>query len=460
MAGPLIQLTRRNDTAANWTSSNPILLEGEIGIEWDTNFHKIGDGTTAWNDLGYYHGPPWWGGLDGGSPASTYSGAPSGATNYGVMGSVDLGILPPISLDLSEGWFSMEAIGRADPADGGTIAIVGSKTGATFDLGILNTSTNTMTVISDAFAGTGMTVCSGIDYDASSGIYVVLRRNSVANTYHTYWADTGDLDSNWTQTTNPGTTSHGAQGLWFDSNHGIWYWSTGARLYVSADGKTFYNQLLYYDPYGTFNAPVTKCFLHSDLFQPNLAILGGSSEKVVCSNPVGLTMPIPAGAPYGEFWEGYALNPTGLIDVGNPNWTNIMLFDDEVYLSSNTGQIIKSATGALGIGNWSVVAADQAGSSSNEIIDDGGTWYFMTVINGVFWACDGSGGAGNWYRYGTGGAPTGYGWVQDDTGPFGVTVIWGAGESMRILRTPEMQFAYLGREVQATSDYHCWFNTS
>lgn len=43
----------RHDTAANWTSVNPILLEGEVGIETDTNKTKIGDGTTAWNSLAY-----------------------------------------------------------------------------------------------------------------------------------------------------------------------------------------------------------------------------------------------------------------------------------------------------------------------------------------------------------------------------------------------------------------------
>ena len=46
----------RNDTPSNWTTANPVLLAGEIGIERDTNRNrlKIGDGTTAWNDLPYF----------------------------------------------------------------------------------------------------------------------------------------------------------------------------------------------------------------------------------------------------------------------------------------------------------------------------------------------------------------------------------------------------------------------
>ena len=43
----------RHDTAANWTSVNPVLLDGEVGIETDTRKQKIGDGSTAWNSLPY-----------------------------------------------------------------------------------------------------------------------------------------------------------------------------------------------------------------------------------------------------------------------------------------------------------------------------------------------------------------------------------------------------------------------
>ena len=44
----------RRGSAAAWTSANPTLLEGEIGVETDTVKLKVGDGTTAWNDLDYF----------------------------------------------------------------------------------------------------------------------------------------------------------------------------------------------------------------------------------------------------------------------------------------------------------------------------------------------------------------------------------------------------------------------
>jgi hypothetical protein len=43
----------RRDTAANWTSANPILASGEPGLETDTLALKYGDGVTEWNDLDY-----------------------------------------------------------------------------------------------------------------------------------------------------------------------------------------------------------------------------------------------------------------------------------------------------------------------------------------------------------------------------------------------------------------------
>lgn len=48
------QILLRNDIAANWTAANPVLGQGEVGLETDTKKLKVGDGTTAWNSLDYY----------------------------------------------------------------------------------------------------------------------------------------------------------------------------------------------------------------------------------------------------------------------------------------------------------------------------------------------------------------------------------------------------------------------
>jgi hypothetical protein len=49
-----IRIQLRRDTAANWTSSNPVLRAGELGIETDTLKFKIGNGSSTWTQITSY----------------------------------------------------------------------------------------------------------------------------------------------------------------------------------------------------------------------------------------------------------------------------------------------------------------------------------------------------------------------------------------------------------------------
>lgn len=46
-------ITPRKGTAAAWTSANPTLASGEVGVETDTGKQKVGNGSTAWTSLAY-----------------------------------------------------------------------------------------------------------------------------------------------------------------------------------------------------------------------------------------------------------------------------------------------------------------------------------------------------------------------------------------------------------------------
>jgi hypothetical protein len=48
-----VKIQMRRDTAAAWTAANPTLAAGEMGLETDTTYYKIGNGSTAWNSLAY-----------------------------------------------------------------------------------------------------------------------------------------------------------------------------------------------------------------------------------------------------------------------------------------------------------------------------------------------------------------------------------------------------------------------
>jgi hypothetical protein len=81
------RLQNRRDTAANWTSNNPTLAAGELGLETDTTKYKIGDGTTAWNSLAYAYTA----GAAGATGPTGPIGAtgPTGATGASGFGGVE-----------------------------------------------------------------------------------------------------------------------------------------------------------------------------------------------------------------------------------------------------------------------------------------------------------------------------------------------------------------------------------
>lgn len=92
----------RRDTAANWTSANPTLSSGELGLETDTRQFKIGDGTTAWTSLAY-------GGIQG----------TTGATGAGVAtgGSTGQALTKNSATNYDTGWTSIIASGATAGGD-------------------------------------------------------------------------------------------------------------------------------------------------------------------------------------------------------------------------------------------------------------------------------------------------------------------------------------------------------
>lgn len=47
----MAKIKLRRDTSTGWATINPILAEGEPGLETDTDLLKIGDGVTHWTAL-------------------------------------------------------------------------------------------------------------------------------------------------------------------------------------------------------------------------------------------------------------------------------------------------------------------------------------------------------------------------------------------------------------------------
>lgn len=74
-----IQIQFRRDTAANWTSANPTLAQGEMGLETDTGRFKVGTGAAAWNSLAY-------GGIQGTTGSQGLTGSQGTTGLQGIQG--------------------------------------------------------------------------------------------------------------------------------------------------------------------------------------------------------------------------------------------------------------------------------------------------------------------------------------------------------------------------------------
>jgi hypothetical protein len=88
MATTLWTYQFRGDTAANWTSVNPVLLAKELGLETDTNKFKFGDGVTAWTGLPYAGGGGGGGGVSSVAltlPSSVFTVTGSPITSSGTL---------------------------------------------------------------------------------------------------------------------------------------------------------------------------------------------------------------------------------------------------------------------------------------------------------------------------------------------------------------------------------------
>lgn len=52
-----IRMQQKRMSASDWSNSSLILLDGELGIESDTGFVKVGNGTSRFSELQYLTGP-------------------------------------------------------------------------------------------------------------------------------------------------------------------------------------------------------------------------------------------------------------------------------------------------------------------------------------------------------------------------------------------------------------------
>lgn len=93
------QIQLRRGTASAWSTVNPILVEGEVGLESDTNKMKVGNGSTAWNSLSYATATPTQLNLKADLASPTFTGnvvLPS-TTSIGTVSATEIGYVDGVT---------------------------------------------------------------------------------------------------------------------------------------------------------------------------------------------------------------------------------------------------------------------------------------------------------------------------------------------------------------------------
>ncbi len=179
----------RRDTAANWSSTNPVLASGELGLVTDTGAYKIGDGATAWNSLSGWALPASPGLLtltnqsDPSAPSSGqtqfYGKTVSGRSMLKFQG--PSGLSSPLQPGLFQNslWLVQPNTTTSVSAIGGAVTSVGTLSTPTAAAGSHGICTNFVSAnTSGATAGTGtglVPYCTGSGPAANGGFFVAQR---------------------------------------------------------------------------------------------------------------------------------------------------------------------------------------------------------------------------------------------------------------------------------------------
>lgn len=150
-----IKIQLRRGTASQWISANPVLMEGEMGVETDTLKVKLGNGSTAWTSLPYFtQGATGATGPTGPTGATGATGAKgdvgeTGPANTITMGTVTTGPAGSSASATVTGTAPNQTLNlvipRGDKGDTGTAATITVGTVTALSAGSTPTVTNTGT---------------------------------------------------------------------------------------------------------------------------------------------------------------------------------------------------------------------------------------------------------------------------------------------------------------------------
>ena len=402
-----IQLQLRRGTAAQWSAANTVLAQGEIGLVTDLSLFKMGNGTTAWNSLGY-------GGLTG----STGATGPAGSAGM-------------LSIQNNVTGRVLASDGTTNPSaqanllfDGTTLKANAMSTGTIYvgdmQISSIGGTSQRPIVVEDALVLTSTLTAN------TSGLLSISHSRDIA-LYTSSLAVRGDIvapENIFNAALTTGVTydmsSWGAS--WSVANSGSRAW---AGLGISASGKyqtAVVNPGFIYtsSDYGTTWTPVGSSAAWSEV-----AVSGSGKYQVAAVTNGNLYTSIDYGvtwtansANYALGWTGLAISATGqyqaaAVTTGNlyisvnygVTWTSVAtsrawisiavsasgqfmtaaVTNGNVYTSNDYGQTwtLRSTAGLTP--NWIDVVISASGQYQTAIIS-GGTDIYVSSDYGTTWA--------------------------------------------------------------------------
>lgn len=335
--GTRIQM--RRGTASRWTTVNPVLLSGELGVETDTNKFKIGDGSTAWSNL-------------------AYQGSITGTDVTNALGYTPYNSSNPNGYTSNVG--TVTSVNNTQPDANGNVTI---QTGGTVDQTFDDTSTNAQsgTAVKDAFlsySGSEISVMPNINDIVSLG--QVIGDNSWSNvTYdgtkfvaisQTGYISTSTDGETWTTPVqNSDLGNNTWRGLVYDGTKFVALGSSG-WISTSTDGTTW-----------------TTAIQNNNLGSNNWRGLAYGDNKFVAIAQTGYI----STSLNGTDWDTATQNT----DVGSHNWYRVVYGNNKFVAIGQAGWISTSTDGV----NWTT------GTQNAKLYYTATSgWYSLTFGNGIF----------------------------------------------------------------------------
>lgn len=328
----MTKIQLRRDTAANWSTNNPTPASGEPCFETDTGKFKIGDGTTAYNDLPYQGG-------GGGTPTNMVTTDTdqtiTGKKVFLQSNSANKGLNVALGSDVTNPDVSVH-IGRASNSDftGGMIrfdstnpTIVGlqqSNSGGTMKISssgdLINYASGTTEIRNGATWGTSK---SGIRIPANSksnpNVEIVGGSNTVGSS--------AGVDAKICVGYEGTGTWADRKGVFIETSAKTNAGDSGAKLWL---GETNYRSAIYHVAYST----IGRCLNFETYVGDNTnATLSIQKNDVVYTDKDGVAHSLISGS-------GVNTDLSNLSDTGKNN-----LVDNNCYDFDNPTNITVGASG-------------------------------------------------------------------------------------------------------------------